>query len=106
MPQERMKIEKIPEDEELRGTKLRRLSKVTESPGNGVGLLKKIAVERFRRARMQLNHEHSSHAAGKQRPERPYIAKNFHEVTRWDKQWTYTGCTSRSRLRFTTFFHN
>jgi hypothetical protein len=33
MPQEGMKIEEIPRDEKLRGTKLRRLPCVTESAG-------------------------------------------------------------------------
>jgi hypothetical protein len=37
-----MKIEEIPEDEELRGTKLRRLSEVTESPGMALVCSRKL----------------------------------------------------------------
>jgi hypothetical protein len=42
MPQEHMKIEEIPEDEELRGAKLRRPPNVGESAGMGLACSEKL----------------------------------------------------------------
>src|SRR6266513_1089210 len=44
------------------------------NPLECVSMLKKIAVERFRSARMRLDHPRYSHAAGKRRPQRLNIA--------------------------------
>ena len=66
MPQEGVKIEEIPQYQELCGAKLSPL-KVTESSAMALPCWRKIAVESFRSARIRVNPPHCSEAARKPR---------------------------------------